>query len=301
VIREDRLLDFIFKRLSDDPTPTLHFLLLTLDREVVGSRRVSMKDKSRILTGRYLEGIRRLYGRKEDDELPLLADRMLRSLLLSSSHSPLARRPLSSRSIGIVLYLLRALSFTTHLPQRQLLLDLLASSPPLVEPFIRRLEHVWEAKPSLPSLNAATAFCQVLREAPAVVPFLPAEGVVDDDAITVCLSGILPPSLTKKELTKAVLSQDPLTQRAGLLLIYQMLDRVHRASSQLPSTASQAIRLATSHRLPDLQALLSLRARLDSSSSNSSGKAKSSQEEDGASENHVAEALYALVLRVLRR
>lgn len=156
-----------------------------------------------------------------------------------------------------------------------------------------------EARPTYQLLQTYSLLAAVLREVPVARSFAAGEGGggglgvgvgVGDSTGQALFLSVIPTALSKKELTKGVLSGSPLLQAATMNLMASVLDRSCRvvraatagataaaaaagSSSSLPasSSISTAVAALLRQRMPEVQTLLGLRDKIGNGDSGGGG------------------------------
>lgn len=335
VVGNERLLSAVSRSLGSDQDAVV-LLWLSALRKVLHRRQLPLKSKRRLFSYARLDQLRRLYAHRPEmtkkggeaeegadssvsraDVLEAL-DRLLRyalspaaglfrvSAAASSARAKAASgtHMLDSRSWALVRLLLGLATSADDARQRQLVLHVLQQYPRLSPFFMRRLTQSWEPRTGFQGLASYSFLASLLLKLPLPPrPFLTGEhdhhhhrGAWSSESAERFLSVLLPAGLGKRELTKATLSPDGLLQRAGLILVSRILQRVSGAVALVVPPGAprppgfRAVGVALAQRLPELQSLLALRTRcLASPSSGEAGMAS-------ARGMHV----YLLMLQVLR-
>lgn len=278
VLGNERLMSAVFRTLpSDAAGPILRWLgALTA---VLLHPRVPVRSKRRLFTSPRLESLRKLYtrpaarsGRDGDSEVPddtaaviQATDTLLRRALSPSAPGLFRSSNVSDARSWALVRVLLALSTADDPRQRTLALHLLPLYPKLSHVYMRRLSQNWEPRPSFAGLCDYSFLASLLRTLPLPSPstLLPSPHAPPSDGADRLLASLLPSGLGKRELTRAILSSEALLQRAGLILLLEVLHRVSRAMASFSSGPAfhRGVGLALSTRLPELQALVALRAR----------------------------------------
>ena len=157
--------------------------------------------------------------------------------------------------------LCRLIATDSSLPMRNFVIRCLRVTPQLLSSCFRLLP-IPDPKPNYACLSSMAFFSGVLREGPTIFDCATAskcDGALPSKAEHLIVY-IAPQSLSKTFLTKAVQSQNSLLVMEALRVISNILKRVQNSGQD-----SFRLLLAdsTQRRLPDLQALLSLRSRYD--------------------------------------
>ena len=146
-----------------------------------------------------------------------------------------------------------------------------------------------EARPTHQLLQTYSLISVVLREVPVPPRLLVAAkhggGGGGDNPAQALLFSVMPSALSKKELTKGVLSGSSLLQATTMNLMASILDRCGRVtraaaagsshSLSVPSTAVSEMASLLRQRMPEVQTLLGLRDKIGGSSGGGDGSAGS--------------------------
>ena len=204
---------------------------------------------------------------------------------------------------------LNALGAHEDLRQRALVEQILRARPQLLAPYLASMPSAWEPRASFRFLALHAHLARFLGAVPIAA--------LDDSAPPeAALTQLLPDSLSKKELSRAVLhtevraavvpssratvsvyplqraraqSTQPLVRRTVLLTMVAVLERFARLTESASDDTADALQFAMRQRLPEVQTLVGLRARLDPAVIPTESNA------------HQCEQQYALLLVVLRR
>ena len=205
---------------------------------------------------------------------------------------------------------LNALGAHEDLRQRALVEQILRARPQLLAPYLASMPSAWEPRASFRFLALHAHLARFLGAVPIAA--------LDDSAPPeAALTQLLPDSLSKKELSRALLhtevraavvpssratifclpvtararaqSTQPLVRRTVLLTMVAVLERFARLTESASDDAADALQFAMRQRLPEVQTLVGLRARLDPAVIPAESNA------------HQCEQQYALLLVVLRR
>lgn len=168
----------------------------------------------------------------------------------------------------------------------------LGSCPSLLGPYLRTFNAAMlEARPTHQLLQTYSLISVVLREVP--VPRLVVAAGKDgasggggdggtDKAGQALFFSVMPTALSKKELTKGILSGSSLLQATTMNLMASILDRCRRVthagagagsshSLPVPSTAVTEMASLLRQRMPEVQTLLGLRDKIGGSSGGGGG------------------------------
>ena len=286
ILSTDRLLKMIFKHLNIDNSRTFMNWLAALWAALTHPR-VPQKVKRRLVTSSRLEELRRVLGKGGREGGREGVAKVMREMIGGGEggrgRERKRRVKKGGRTTMAVVRLLLSLSGSEEGYQQRLALALLEEHEDVRQPFMRRFNQTWEAKSNWSGLTSYVFVAKIVRACEGGGGGGRREEGGGEGGAERLLGGVLPSGMGKRELTKAVLSTNPLLARMGLLLTIQLLRRAQQAMGASSSSSRQqqqqqqqqqqdtvALRRALLHRLPDLQAVLAVKARCCTSSSSTS-------------------------------
>ncbi|CAM9692968.1 unnamed protein product [Laminaria digitata] len=245
----------------------------TLHRRLLRNRRVSRRAKADFFSAATIEHLRKVF----DDASPRLYESLhgfMSSLLCNPTISPFLIEVAvhDGGSSGAVvswprplLAGLACLGAHADLGQRELLLSTLGTCPSLLGPYLRSLSlGMLEARPTYHLLQTYSLLSVVLRTIPVARS---ASGDLTAAAGEALLTTVMPAALSKKELTKGVLSGNSLLQVCVLCANGDSHDAAATATATATVTAPLPVGVAgmisqLRQRMPEVQTLLGLRDKL---------------------------------------
>lgn len=210
------------------------------------------------------------------EEAGIEGRRILFTFLADPSKSPfLARMKHSKADDNQVAHcaqqLVRAMMFLLqHCPSlsiQQFLIKCLQTTPTTV-PYFFKMVTVPDAVHAFSYIARMGFIFRLIREVPPVSSCIGGDAYLDTEQVDRVVSSIIPSSLKRQILSKALKSSNALIVSEALKVIYALTDRYHNFITDIETRpGTEELRgLVTDaflRRLPDIQSLLSVRTRFD--------------------------------------